>query len=81
MNQRFTRKIMTQAASISKDEILKVCSALKAFEKRHGASEVERVARRLRANLEIAARSPFPGFGFVLAEQVEHLRQEAARRD
>ena len=72
---------MTQAASISKDEILKVCRDLQAFEKRHPNGAARSIAFRLRANLALAAAGERPGFGRVLAEQVEHLRQEAARRD
>ena len=71
---------MTEATKVTKDEILEVCRSLKAFEKRL-SPPARYAAGRLRANLHIAAIDPRPGLGFVLAEQVEALRQEAARRE
>ena len=75
---------MTTANNISKDEILKVCGALRTFEKRRPDGAVKSVAARLRGNLQIAADGrERPGFGFVLAEQAETLerlmRQEGGR--
>jgi hypothetical protein len=62
--------------------VQQVCSELKYFEKKQINENLIGICRRLRGNLEIAARNEArPGFGFVLAEQVEQLRQEAARRD
>ena len=73
---------MTEPTSINKDEILKVCSALKVFEKRQSDDVVRSVACRLRGNLEIAARGGNRfGFGLVLAEQVESLVSLLRQRD
>lgn len=67
---------MTEETKIGKDEILKVCTALQAFEKRQTDEAIRILAHRLRANLALAAAAgERPGFGHVLAEQAAALEQ------